>query len=160
MYNISARWTVKTDKFTLFVHCNFLGLLSTPVCSRQNIYKQIVNIADENLIDYSFLSRYHITKSKNYFKRRYRIRQRFPMFIGTPCLYTPKRGCIHTLKGTYIHLEGAVYTPWRDYTLKGLYIHLEGAVYTPWRGCIYTLKELYIHFEGAVYTPLRGCIYT
>ena len=148
MYNISARWTVKTDKFTLFVHCNFLGLLSTPVCSRQNIYKQIVNIADENLIDYSFLSRYHITKSKNYFKRRYRIRQRFPMFIGTPCLYTPKRGCIHTLKGTYIHLEGAVYTPWRGriYTLKRLYIHLEGTVYTLWR--------------GRIYTPLRGCIYT
>ena len=30
--------------------------------------------ADETLTDYSFLSRYHYTKSKNYLKRRYRIR--------------------------------------------------------------------------------------
>jgi len=44
-----------------------------------------VNIADETLPDYSFLSRYHYTKSKNYLKRRYRIRHRIPMFIGTPC---------------------------------------------------------------------------
>ena len=58
---------------TLFRYCNFLVLLSTTVCS-QNINKQIVNIADENLSDYSFLSRYHCTKSaKNYLKRQYRI---------------------------------------------------------------------------------------
>ena len=73
-----------TDKFTLFVYCNFLALLSTPLCS-QNINKQNVNIADENLTDYSFLNRYHYTKSKNYLKRRYRIRHWIPMFIGTPC---------------------------------------------------------------------------
>ena len=42
------------------------------VCS-QNINKQNVNYADEALTDFSFLSRYHFTKSKNYFKRRYRI---------------------------------------------------------------------------------------
>ena len=36
--------------------------------------KQNVNIADETLTDYSFLSRYHYAKSKNYLKRRYRIR--------------------------------------------------------------------------------------
>ena len=59
---------VKTDKFTLFVYCNFLVLLSTSVCS-QNINKQKVNIADEALTDYCFLSRYHYTKSKNYLKR-------------------------------------------------------------------------------------------
>ena len=53
--------------------CNFLGLLSTTVCS-QNVNKQNVNIADETLTDYSFLRRYHYTKSKNYLKRRYRIR--------------------------------------------------------------------------------------
>ena len=76
---------MKTDKFTLFVYCNFLVLLSTTICS-QNINKKIVNIADENLTDYSFLSRYHYTKSKNYFKRRYRIRHWIPMFIGTPCI--------------------------------------------------------------------------
>ena len=44
-----------------------------------------MNIADETLIEYSFLSRYHYTKSKNYLKRRYRIRHWIPMFIGTPC---------------------------------------------------------------------------
>ena len=48
-------------------------LLSTTVCS-QNINKQNVNIADETFTDQSFLSRYHYTKSKNYLKRRYRIR--------------------------------------------------------------------------------------
>ena len=85
--NVSARWTVKTDKFTLFVFCNFIVLLSTPVCS-QNINKQNVNPADETLTNYSFLSRYHHTKSKNYLKRRYRIRHWIPMFFGTPCIRT------------------------------------------------------------------------
>ena len=37
------------------------------------------------LTDYSFLSCYHYTKSKNYLKRRLRIRHWIPMFIGTPC---------------------------------------------------------------------------
>ena len=55
------------------VYSNVLVLLSTTVCS-QNINKQNVNIADESLTDYSFLSRYHHTKSKNYLKRQYRIR--------------------------------------------------------------------------------------
>ena len=50
---VSARWTVKTDKFTLLVYCNFLVLLSTTVCS-QIINKQIVNKADENFTDYAF----------------------------------------------------------------------------------------------------------
>jgi len=36
--------------------------------------KQNVNIADENLIGYRFLSRNHYSKSKNYLKIRYRIR--------------------------------------------------------------------------------------
>ena len=53
VYDVSARLTVKTDKFTLFVYCNFLVLLSTTLCS-QNKNKQIVNIADENLTDYAF----------------------------------------------------------------------------------------------------------
>ena len=52
------------EQFTLLVFCNFLVLLSTTVCS-QNINNQNVNIADETLTDYSFLSRYHYTKSKN-----------------------------------------------------------------------------------------------
>ena len=45
--------------------CNFLVILSTTVCS-QNINKQLVNIADENLTDYSFIT--------NYLKRLYRNR--------------------------------------------------------------------------------------
>ena len=45
---------------------------STTVCSQN---KQNVNIADETLKDFSFLSRYHYTKSKNYLKRLYGIRQ-------------------------------------------------------------------------------------
>ena len=77
------QWSL--DKFTLFVYCNFLVLLSTTLCS-QNINKQNVNIADENHTDCSFLSRYHVTKSKNYLKRRSRIRHWIPMFIGTPCM--------------------------------------------------------------------------
>ena len=71
--DVSIMSMQKTDKFTVFVYCNFLILLSTTVCS-QNINKQNVNIEDETLTDYSFLSRYHFTKSKNYIKRRYRIR--------------------------------------------------------------------------------------
>jgi len=51
-----------------------------------NINKQNVNIADETLTDYSFLSKYHYTKSKNYFKTRYQIRHWISMFIGTPCI--------------------------------------------------------------------------
>ena len=41
-------------QFTLFVYCNFLVLLSTPLCS-QNINKQNVNIADETLTDFSLI---------------------------------------------------------------------------------------------------------
>ena len=39
--------------------------------STDKLYIQNVNIADETLMDYSFLSRYQYTKSKNYLKRRY-----------------------------------------------------------------------------------------
>ena len=79
-----------------FVYCNFLVLRSTTVCS-QNINKQIVNIIDENLTDYSFLSRYHYTKSKNYLKRRYRIRHWIPMFIETPCITALKHVSLNVL---------------------------------------------------------------
>ena len=61
---------VKMDKLTLFVYC----FTKYNLVFSQNINKQIVNIADENLTNYSFLCRYHYTKSKNYLKRRYRIR--------------------------------------------------------------------------------------
>ena len=78
--NVSARWTVKTYKFTLLmIYCNFLDLLSTTKCIL-NINKQNVNIADETLTDYSFLS-------------RYRIRHWISMFIGTPCILFFKFKC-------------------------------------------------------------------
>ena len=81
---------MKTDKFTLFVYCNFLVLLSTTVCS-QNLNKQNVNIADETLIDYSFLSRFHYTKSKNYLKRRIEFVTEFPCLLGHPVAHYPIR---------------------------------------------------------------------
>ena len=43
-------------------------------CMQSKHKQKNVNIADETLTDYSFFSRYHYTKSKNYLKRRYRIR--------------------------------------------------------------------------------------
>ena len=63
--------------------CNFLVLLSTNVCS-QNITKQIVNKADENAMNYSFLSGYHYTKSKNYFKDYFEFVTEFPCLLGHP----------------------------------------------------------------------------
>ena len=83
VYNVSARWTVKTDKFTRFLYCNFLVLLITTICS-QNKNKQIVNISDKNLTDYSFLSRYHFTKSKNYLKDDIEFVIEFPYLLGHP----------------------------------------------------------------------------
>ena len=69
--------------FTLFVYCNFLVLLSTIVYS-QNINKQNVNIADETLTDYSFLSGYHYTKSKNYLKDDIEFVTECPCLLGHP----------------------------------------------------------------------------
>ena len=82
VYNVSA-WMNSEDGQVCILQ--FSCLLSTTVCN-QNINKQNVNIADETLTDYSFLSRYHYTKSKNYLKRRYWIRHWIPMFFGTPCV--------------------------------------------------------------------------
>ena len=59
---------MKTDKFTLFVYCNFLVLLSTTVWS-QNINMQIVNIADKNLTDYAF-SVISLHEIKELFKKK------------------------------------------------------------------------------------------
>ena len=117
VYNVSARRTVKTDKFTLFVYCNFLVLLSTNVCS-QNINKQIVNIADETLTDYSFLSRYHYTKSKNCLKRRYRIVTEFPCLLKHPVYYNNLRSDLslqlHIIKG---RTETIIYSTVFSYSL-------------------------------------------
>ena len=80
--NFKSHNTIIRTSQQMLVYCSFLVLLSTTVCS-QNINKQNVNIADETLTDYSFLSRYYYNKSKNYLKKRYRIRHWIPMFIGT-----------------------------------------------------------------------------
>ena len=79
--NVSSRWTVMTDKFNLFVYCNFLVSLSTTVCS-QNINKQNVNIADETLTDYSFLSRYHFTNQRIIWKDDIEFVTKFPCLLG------------------------------------------------------------------------------
>ena len=55
----------------------------TTVCS-QNINKQNVNITDETLTDYSFLSRYHQTKLKNYLKDDIQFVTEFQCFLGHP----------------------------------------------------------------------------
>ena len=55
----------------------------TTVCS-QNINKQNVNIADATLTDYSFLSRYHYTTSKNFLKRDIEFVTEFPCLLGHP----------------------------------------------------------------------------
>ena len=81
---------MKTDKFTLFVYCNFLVLLSTTVCS-QNINKENVNIADGTLTAYCFLSRYHYTKKKNYLKKNdIEFVTEFPCSLGHP-VFQPKK---------------------------------------------------------------------
>ena len=69
----------------MFVYCNFLVLQDTTVYS-QNINKQNVNIADETLIGYSFLNRYHYTKSKNYWKDDIKFVNEFPCLLGHPVL--------------------------------------------------------------------------
>ena len=46
--------------------------------------KQNVILADETLTDYSLLSRYHYTKSKNYLKRHIEFVTEFPCFLEHP----------------------------------------------------------------------------
>ena len=47
------------------------------------------NIADENVTDYIFLSRYHYNLIKELFKRNIlEIVTDFPLSIGTPCVTT------------------------------------------------------------------------
>ena len=57
----------------------------TPMQTKK-INKQNVNIADETFTDYSFLSRYHYTISKNYLKRRIEFVTEFPCLLGHPVL--------------------------------------------------------------------------
>ena len=114
-------WKLKTVKF---VYYNLLVLLSTSVCC-QNINKQNVNIAD-----YSFLSRYHYTKSKNYLKRRYRIRHWIPMFIGTPCMIAY---LMIWQRNKQVYSEGNreyMETDSKQSSLKSH--HLRVTMYSPW----------------------------
>ena len=53
------------------------------LCS-QNINTQNVNIADETLTDYSFLSWYHYTKTKNYLKDDIKFVTEFTCLLGHP----------------------------------------------------------------------------
>ena len=115
LYNVSARLTVKKDKFTLFVYCNFLVLSKYILMHGQNINKQIVNISDENLMDYSFLKRYHYTKSKNYLRRRYWSRHWIPMFIGTPCIIR-KAKCVQGRFHPWVP-QSSLIVSWRKTTL-------------------------------------------
>ena len=50
-------------------------------------------------------SRYHYSKSKNYLKRRYRIRHWIPMFIGTPCTI---KGSVSVISSNPLCKEGTV----------------------------------------------------
>ena len=84
VYIASARWTVKTDKFSLFVYCNFLVLLSITVRS-QNINKQNVNRADETLTDYSFLTiGITILNQRIIWKDDIEFVTEFPCLLGHP----------------------------------------------------------------------------
>ena len=51
----------------------------------QSKHKQkFVNKADETLTDYSFLSRYYYTKSKNFWKDNIEFVNEFPCLLGHP----------------------------------------------------------------------------
>ena len=70
----------------LLVYCNFLFYISTTVCS-QNINKQIVIIADENLTDYSFLSiGITILNQRIILKDDIEFVTEFPCLLGHPVL--------------------------------------------------------------------------
>ena len=58
--------------------------LYTEFLCGQNINKQIANIADENLTEYSFLSRYHYIKSKNYWKDDIEFVTELPCLLRHP----------------------------------------------------------------------------
>ena len=70
-------------KFTLFVCCNFLVLLSTTVCS-QNINKQNVNIADETLKITAFSVGITILNQRIIWKDDVEFVTEFPCLLGHP----------------------------------------------------------------------------
>ena len=74
------------DKITLllFLYFNFLVLLSTTVYS-QNINKQNLNIADENLTDYRFLST--LLNQRMILNDDIRFVTEFPCLLGYPVEY-------------------------------------------------------------------------
>ena len=74
---------MKTDKFTLFVYCNFLILLSTSLCS-QNIKIQSVNIADEILRITAFSAGITILNQRIIEKDDIEFVTEFPCLLGHP----------------------------------------------------------------------------
>ena len=72
----------REDKFTLFVYCNFLVLLSTTICI--NINKQYVNIADETLRSAAFSVGITILNQRIIWKDDIEFVTEFPYFLGHP----------------------------------------------------------------------------
>ena len=89
-----------------------------------------MNIADETFTDYSFLCRYHYTKSKNYLKRRHRIRHWIPMFIGTPCINL-------FFFWTLISHQSFSSFPSTSVRALGLFKHSSHSVQTQYTICVY-----------------------
>ena len=93
-------------------------------------YKQNVNIADETHTDYSFLSRYHYTKSKNYSKRRYRIRHWISMFIGTLCSRSRPKLLYNKINNRKILLISSfAVSRWNENKLSFVYVSPKIAVH-------------------------------
>ena len=115
-------YSVCTLQFSCFTKYN-------RVCS-QNINKQNVNIADETL------SRYHYTISKNNLKRRYRIRNWIPMFIGTPCSIINNFSSF-TFINVWLREFG-----WREFLSKNF------RIYFPWIFCICFLRKFRIYSQN------------
>ena len=74
---------MNTDKFTLFVYCNCLVLLSTTVCS-QNINKQNVNIAAKLLQITAFSVGITLLNQRIIHKDDIEFVTEFPCFLGHP----------------------------------------------------------------------------
>ena len=75
---------MKTDKFTLFVNCNILVLLSTTVCNQNINMKENVNIADQNHTDYAFSVGIPILNQRIIYKYDIEFVTEFPSLLGHP----------------------------------------------------------------------------
>ena len=82
--NVCKDVSIMSPQDKLWRRTSLLCLYNVITVCSQNINKQIVNIADETLTDYSFLSRYHYTKSKIIWKDDIEFVTEFPCFLGHP----------------------------------------------------------------------------